>query len=99
MHKFNAGALSKLIAVVFGPDRRAAPLPRWPAAPRLAEEPDGRTPPEVAQAAPRLAEVPDGRTPPEVAQAAPRLAEVPDGRKPPEVAPAVEERSDATGVA
>jgi len=80
VRKFNADAPSKLIAVVFGPDRRAAPLPRWPAARRPAAEPDGRKPLEVAQAAPRL-------------------AEVPDGRKPPEVAPAVEERSDATGVA
>jgi hypothetical protein len=46
-----AQALSKLIEVFFGPGRRAVPPPPWPDAPRLAEELDGRKPPEVAPAA------------------------------------------------
>jgi hypothetical protein len=51
-----AQALSKLIEVFFGLGRRAVRLPRWPAALRLAEELDGRKPPEVAPAAELLRE-------------------------------------------
>jgi len=64
------GRFQKLIEVFFGPGRPAVPPPRWPDAPQLAQEPDGRKPQEAAPDAPRLAEAPDVRKQPEAAPAA-----------------------------